>query len=221
MLKNLLNRRPSKVLKPFDVSSSFNQLRITFCDKNEVAASALANQFRLVKEVRVMVDNALTVKADAIVSPANSFGDMGGGIDKAIDDFYQGVAQKQIRHSIRYDYFGELPVGVAIILPMNRKRLPFLIAAPTMRIPGSVKGTLNAYLAMRAVLVTVLKYNQMTQNRIRHILVPSLCTGVGRMPPEESAEQMYSAHQNIISGNWQEIIHPSMAPYVLHKQNRE
>jgi O-acetyl-ADP-ribose deacetylase (regulator of RNase III) len=29
----------------------------------------------------------LHCKADAVVSPANSFGDMGGGLDKALDDF--------------------------------------------------------------------------------------------------------------------------------------
>lgn len=221
MLQNLFNRKPSKVLKPFELSSSSTQLRITFCDRDEEAASALAHQFQYVKEVRVMVDNALKVRADAIVSPANSFGDMGGGIDKVIDDYYQGEAQKQVMHSIRNDYFGELPVGTAIILPMNHKRLPFLIAAPTMRIPGSVKGTLNAYLAMRALLVAVLKHNQKTSNSIRHILIPGLCTGVGRMPPPEAAEQMYTAYQNIISGDWQEVIHPSIAPYVLHRQNVE
>ncbi|MCE7993473.1 MAG: phosphatase [Roseivirga sp.] len=161
----------------------------------------------------------MKLKADAIVSPANSFGDMGGGIDKAIDDFYKGKAQKNAIENIRRDFLGELPVGSAIILRMDNRRLAHLIVAPTMRIPGNVSGTINAYLAMRAILVAVFKHNERTPPKIQHIVVPSLCTGVGRMPFVQSAHQMLKAYQNIILGQWKDVIHPSVAPFVMKKQN--
>ncbi len=34
-------------------------------------------------------------------------------------------------------------------------RIPFVIAAPTMRVPASVQGSLNAYLSMRAAYDSV------------------------------------------------------------------
>jgi hypothetical protein len=46
---------------------------------------------------------------------------------------------------------GELVVGTADIVETGHAAIPFLIAAPTMRVPMVWHGSTNAYLAARAV----------------------------------------------------------------------
>jgi O-acetyl-ADP-ribose deacetylase (regulator of RNase III) len=67
-----------------------------------------------------------------------------------------------------------------------------------MRIPSNVGKTINAYLAMRAVLVAVVKHNRLPAPAIRHIALSSVCTGVGGMPFQEAAEQMQTAITSIL-----------------------
>src|SRR5262245_45212588 len=75
---------------------------------------------------------------------------------------------------------------------------PFLVVAPTMRVPGDSRGTINAYLAMRAALVAVLDHNGGEGGRIASVAAPGLCTGVGWMSADESAVQMRAAHDMIV-----------------------
>lgn len=203
-----------KTLKPFGHFSK-DILHLSFCDLNSDTAHALASAFAGVAQVEVIEGNLLDLSNDAIVSPANSFGDMSGGIDKHIDDLYKGAAQKTLMAVIADQFFGELPVGMAVIAVLPNQRFPFLVAAPTMRTPGSVIGTINAYLSMRAALVSVLRHNQSDQRTIHSVAVPGLCTGVGGMAPTESAEQMRTAFDHIINGGWRKVFHPAMAPYAL------
>src|SRR5262249_3418507 len=145
---------------------------------------------------------------DALVSPANSFGDMSGGIDQQIDRFYAGAAQPATKERIAERFHGELPVGIATIIAMSTRRFPFLIISPTMRIPSSVPGTINAYLSMRAALVSILDHNKNGSVRISSLAVPGLCTGVGGMSAEEAAQQMRVAYNMVVLGEWRQIVHP-------------
>ena len=85
-----------KTHKPFGRTSS-DALRISLGDMKPEIAIALATAFAGADQVEVVEGNLLDLACDAIVSPANSFGDMGGGIDKAIDDFHRGAAQRALR----------------------------------------------------------------------------------------------------------------------------
>jgi O-acetyl-ADP-ribose deacetylase (regulator of RNase III) len=140
---------------------------------------------------------------------------MSGGVDKHIDDFFQGEAQRAAVEAIRTEFLGELPVGVALVLQLPRPRTPWLVVAPTMRVPGNAANTLNAYLAMRAALVAVTRHNERSEKKIMRLAIPGLCTGVGGMSPAVSAMQMRAAYDTIIGGAWQEIAHPAMAPFAL------
>jgi O-acetyl-ADP-ribose deacetylase (regulator of RNase III) len=182
---------------------------------NAELAEAMAAAFFGVDQVEVVEGNLLDLECDALLSPANSFGDMSGGIDKAIDDFYRGAAQTALGSVIAKQFYGELPVGMAVVVEMASQRFPFLVAAPTMRIPGNVTGTINAYLAMRAALVAVLRHNDVQQRIIRSLAIPGLCTGVGGMPFRVAAEQMRVAYDNVLGGRWQRVVHPALAPYAL------
>ena len=201
-----------ETLKPFGKSSAAG-LRLSLGDLDSGVARALADAFADDDLVEVVRGNLLDLDCDGVVSPANSFGDMGGGIDKAIDDLHQGKAQTAVRAAIAERFLGELPVGMALVVELSGPRLPFVVAAPTMRVPGSVAGTINAYLSMRAVLVAVLLHEKV----IRSLAVPGLGTGVGGMHPADAAEQMRAAYDSVVGGGWRQVISPVLAPYAMRR----
>jgi len=206
-----------KVAKPFGKSRAPGTLRLRLCDTNPDVVDAWLEAFHDVDAVEVLEGSLLDADADALVSPANSFGDMGGGVDKHIDDFYKGAAQPALVAAIRDQFLGELPVGMALIVPMvGAPRFPFFVAAPTMRVPRNVSGTINAYLSLRAALVAVLRHNRHDDaRRIWRLAVPGLCTGVGGMSYGEAARQMRVASDNVVGGGWEAVMHPAMAPYAF------
>ena len=204
-----------KIIKSFGKGASANTLRLTLCDTNASMTEAWLDKFYGVDGVEILEGDLLNTDADAVVSPANSFGDMGGGVDKRIDDFFGGEAQNRVVRSIRERYYGEMPVGVAIVVPMPNARFPFLVAAPTMRIPGEAADGINAYLAMRGLLVAVYQHNAQSSPPIRSLAVSGLCTGVGGMSCGVSAHQMRVAYDNIVEGKWREVQHPAMAPFAF------
>ena len=210
-----VRRWQMKTLKPFGNSSTSKGPKLTIGDRHGEIAGALAEAFSGVPGVEVVEGNLLDAGCEAILSPANSFGDMGGGIDKAIDDYHQGAAQRALRAAIASHFLGELPVGIALVIELSDRRMPFLVAAPTMRVPGRVTNSLNAYLSMRAALVAVFRHNEISQRPIHTLAVPGLCTGVGGMPAAESAAQMRTAYDQIIGENWRTVLHSAMAPYVM------
>jgi O-acetyl-ADP-ribose deacetylase (regulator of RNase III) len=201
-------------VKPFGPDLPADALRISLCDLREEMTEAWEKQFAGVDGVEIVRDSILKLRCDALVSPANSFGDMDGGLDRAIDDFFGGAAQPRVKQWLADHFFGELPVGMAAVVPTDDRRFPYLICAPTMRIPSTVTTTLNAYLAMRAVLVAVLR-PATPGTAIRSLAVPGLCTGVGGMPCAVAAEQMRAAYDNILGGNWQHVVHSALAPFAM------
>lgn len=137
--------------------------------------------------------------ADAIVSPANSFGDMGGGIDLAYLRHFPHGLEARLQDAIRADCFGELPVGQALVVATADAAIPWMICAPTMRVPAAIAGTLNVYVAFRAALVAALRHAA----GIDSLLSPGMGTGVGAMPPQRAARQMRAAWDAIVAGHWQ------------------
>jgi O-acetyl-ADP-ribose deacetylase (regulator of RNase III) len=202
-------------LKPF--GSPAGPLRLSLADQSARVARALVSAFSEVAAVEVLHGNLLDVPADAVVSPANSFGDMSGGVDKVIDDFYRNEAQRRAVEAIASAWCGELPVGAALVVPLPGPRFAHLIVAPTMRIPGSIAGTINAYLAMRAILVTVLRHNSSGAAPIRTVAVPGLGTGVGGLHPDDAAEQMRRAFDSVVGEQWRRVVHPALAPFALRR----
>jgi O-acetyl-ADP-ribose deacetylase (regulator of RNase III) len=204
-----------KVVKPLGRRRASDSLRVSLCDRNAEVAQVLADSFRDIEEVEVLVGDLLDLDCDALVSPANSFGDMSGGVDQRIDRFYEGAAQRAAMERIASRFHGELPVGMAGLIEMGTRRFPFLIIAPTMRVPSRVHGTINAYLSMRAALIAIHDYNRDAHRPIRSVAAPGLCTGVGGMPPEEAAQQMRAAYDMVVLGGWKRIVHHAQAPFAL------
>lgn len=141
--------------------------------------------------------NILHSKADAVVSPANSYGFMDGGIDLAYRNFFGLGIQNRLQSVIQRDFNGCLPVGKAIIIPTLKESILHMVAAPTMERPHNVVKTDNAYIAMKAALEAVRLFIERSDAPIKKILVPGLCTGIGRMDPFVSAKQMRTAFDEV------------------------
>lgn len=149
------------------------------------------------ENVKIVEGDITKLQCDAMVSPANSFGFMDGGLDYALSERFGWDLEKRLQKQIKELPEGELLVGQAIVLETGDKEVPFLISAPTMRIPTNfnIDTSVNAYLAMKAILIKA-----KTDDRISSVAIPGLCTGVGRMQPLIAARQMYQAYSEIILG---------------------
>ena len=175
-------------------------LRIVLCDINRKIIRAWEEHFDGLDDVEVHQGDIFEVEADALVSPANSFGFMDGGLDYAISEFFEWKIQPRVQAVLREKHSGELPVGQAEIIETGNTTFPYLISAPTMRTPTDVSRTLNAYLAMRAILMAVLRFNKENADAINSVVIPGLGAAVGRMPADRCARQMRAAYDNVIGG---------------------
>jgi O-acetyl-ADP-ribose deacetylase (regulator of RNase III) len=166
-------------------------------------AIAWTTAFKSISDVLIVEGDILNDRCDSLVSPANSFGFMDGGIDLAYLGHFGPEIQSRVQARIRSDFHGELPVGQAAIVPTGHKTTPYLVVAPTMRIPDRVGNTLNVYLAFRAALLAVLTHNASASNAIRSLRSPALGTGVGAMPLTRAARQMHAAYVSVFeSPDW-------------------
>jgi O-acetyl-ADP-ribose deacetylase (regulator of RNase III) len=140
----------------------------------------------------------IVVRADAIVSPANSFGFMDGGIDAVYTHQFGFGLEERLRTLLASEHGGELPVGSAVIVETEDEAIPWRISAPTMWVPEPVPETVNAYLAFRAALRAVLAHNSSGRRPIHRILCPGLATTTGQMPVHRCAAQMRAAWDNVL-----------------------
>jgi O-acetyl-ADP-ribose deacetylase (regulator of RNase III) len=169
-------------------------LLLTF---DSAMAAAWSKAFSGVPGVDVVEGDILEGRCDAVVSPANSFGFMDGGIDLAYRRYFGSDLQSRVQAKIRSEFRGELPVGQAMIVPTGHETVPYLVAAPTMRIPDEIGDTVNAYLAFRAALLAVIAHNDMNTTLIKSLRVPALGTGIGAMPLGRAAYQMHAAYVSV------------------------
>ena len=149
-------------------------------------------------EVEVLTGDYFQQSADAIVSPANSFGIMDGGLDLAIRNELGFQVEAGIQEVILSKYHGEMPIGNAEIINTNHDRWSYMIAAPTMRIPENIAFTLNAYIAFRAILIAINRFNEHNLSKpINSLVCSGLGTGIGSMEPVKCAAQMRAAYKLI------------------------
>jgi O-acetyl-ADP-ribose deacetylase (regulator of RNase III) len=168
---------------------------IWLVDKWKPLTDAWSEVFAEQESIRVECGDFFRA-ADALVSPANSFGIMDGGLDLAIRTEMGGDIQRRVQSVILDRHHGELPVGSAEVVETDSEKWPFLVVAPTMRVPEPVSNTLNAYLAFRAALLGVRTFNK-EKIRIRSMVVPGLGTGIGGMDARRCAAQMRVAYDQV------------------------
>lgn len=93
--------------------------------------------------VTIAVGDILETKADAILSPANSFGFMDGGIDLLYSRHFGWELQDNLQALLADRFQGELPVGQAVVVPTANASLAYLVSAPTIRIPQIIEHAVN------------------------------------------------------------------------------
>lgn len=171
-------------------------MKVVLAARERELGRAWEAAFHDVDAVRVHHGSILDVRAEALVSPANSFGYMDGGIDLLYSETFGWDLEARVRQAIADAHYGELPVGQAVRVPIgDDPRFDWLIAAPTMRVPMKVGGTTAALQAFRAVLHTAVTHG------IGSVACPGLGTGVGQMPAAQCARQMRYAWSIVMEGH--------------------
>lgn len=163
-----------------------NIMWITVVDTNEKVVQA-AGKRGIDACCGSIFDPVLGEYPDAVVSPANSFGFMDGGIDWEYTCHFGIKVADNVKRFIKDTFGGELLVGQACVVETNSSRIQFLVVAPTMRVPTNIYGTANVYLAVRAAL------HVSRDMGFKHVAFPGMGTGVGMMPPYAFAKQMSQA----------------------------
>ena len=107
---------------------------------------------------------------------------------------------------IKADHAGELLVGSATIVETEHESIPYLIAAPTMRVPMVLDTSINPFLAARAVFALIrdgvfpsgANAGQPIHEHVQSVAIPGLGTGVGRVPPVQCSKQVRAAIEDIV-----------------------
>ncbi len=180
-------------------------LRLVLCAVEDALAEAWEAAADGRREVYTHRGSTLDGPADAVVSPANSYGWMRGGIDSVYAHAFPAIEQ-HVRSAVLAYHGGELPVGQAVIVPTDVAAPAWLISAPTMREPGErlPQDTVHPYLAARAVFRMWrdgrLEDDRPVRSVVSTIAMPGLGTGIGGVPPEVCARQVMAA--------WDEVFAP-------------
>lgn len=175
-------------------------LKLILLAPNSLLAAAFQRYFNYFPDVEIFNDYFQWLTAfDCLVSPANSFGLMDGGMDADIIKFFGSSLMDRTQEAILQDYLGEQPIGTSLIVETANLKHPFIAHTPTMRVPMSIAGTDIPYVAMWAMLLAVRRHNQKRDHRkIETVACPGLGTGIGRVPYNEAARQMALAYDNFL-----------------------
>lgn len=164
-------------------------MELFLIDTSPVIVSAWDRVFFDLPEIVIEQGNILDRAENTIVSPANSYGYMDGGIDRVYRDFFGTSIENTVQDSIKKKWGNYLPVGSSILVQTGSQTIPYLIVAPTMFLPEPIKPQ-NCFYAMSAILNAVDKH----KNIVSKVFCPGLGTGVGQVEPIESAKEMKAAY---------------------------
>ena len=175
-------------------------LKLILVDPNMELCKAFKKHFKGLPNVQIV--NGLFQRLsefDCMVSAANSFGLMDGGVDLAIVGYFGVELMDRVQQKILTEYLGEQPVGTSFIVETGNPKHPFLAHTPTMRVPMRITRTDNVYNAMWAMLLAVHHHNKGSERKIKTIACPGLGTATGQVNENEAARQMALAYRNYMN----------------------
>lgn len=176
---------------------------VIICNLNKDSLGDYRKKFSGYPKVKIIIGNILSQECDAVVSPANSFGFMDGGLDYKLSEYFGQDLERRLQKIIREKHNSELLVGEAEIVETGNRKIPYIVSSPTMRVPMQLEKTsINAYLSTRAALLAIDKFNTSTEKKIHTVAFPLMCTGVGKMPYSTSARQMRIAYDDVVLGKF-------------------
>ncbi|MBM4070944.1 MAG: phage tail protein [Planctomycetes bacterium] len=166
---------------------------------DEAMCDAFRERFAGLPNVRVIQGRFEDLEPhDCFVTAGNAFGLMTAGIDAAVVRRFGDSLMAKVQQQIMDRFFGEQPVGTAFVVRTDDPRLPFLVHAPTMRVPGNIEGTDKVYAATWAALLAIQSHNQTDDRRLQVVAFPAMGTGFGGVPFCEAARQMAVAYRHFL-----------------------
>jgi O-acetyl-ADP-ribose deacetylase (regulator of RNase III) len=144
----------------------------------------------LVEEGALLSESA----KDAVIAPTNSFGYLDSGLDDLFARRFGTRLQRALQEQIACEWCGELPVGEALVTPTGDFALPFLIAAPATRLPGSITAEPNMHLSLLAALRAVDDWNAQGEGPFMEcVVLPDMCRRLPGWTAERLCFQLRSA----------------------------
>lgn len=174
-------------------------MKLYLVDTSLDIVTAWETAFSKFEGVTIECGDILNLAHDTLVSPANSYGYMDGGIDRIYRDHFDIQIEHTVQKEIGKREEGYLPVGESIVVPTHDKVIPRLIVAPTMFLPEPIKPD-KCFFAMTSILNTASKHAD-----IEHVFCPGLGTGVGQVEPMDSANEMARAYTKWLKRNKAQI----------------
>lgn len=182
-------------------------MKIYLLDRNPEMTNAWHEYFRSTGVIIINQDFGDFIKEhpdmEAIVSPANSFGLMDGGYDKAIIDYYGPQLMEHVQFAIINKWYGEQPVGTSMSVPISNRFYtkvykgnfeqfnPILIHTPTMRTPEAIEDPRIIYQCMRTCLI------EAKAQEVESIVIPAFGGCTGKVDPDTIAKLMFLAFNQI------------------------
>lgn len=177
-----------------------HQIKLILVDPNPALFTAWHKHFEMLPDVKIVNGYFENLSEfDCMVSAANSFGLMDGGVDLAIVRFFGKTLEARVQKHILERYLGEQPIGTSFIIETEHDRHPFIAHTPTMRVPMTIALTDNVYTAMWAMLLAVYEHNMIHDKKIKTIACPGLGTATGQVPHDEAARQMAIAYKHFLN----------------------
>lgn len=202
MTKDLLK---SKQILQQNRYKIFN-MKIYLLDINNDMCNAWKEYFEGLYNIEVVNDNFKHfmdehLEIDCVVSPANSFGLMDGGYDKAIIDYFGTGLMNDVKKAIIYNWHGEQPVGTSLSVPIYNRvintiygsKICTLIHTPTMRTPEKISDSRIIYQCMRTTLI------EAKRKQVKHIVIPAFGGATGGISYNEIARLMFLAYEQIVN----------------------
>lgn len=167
-------------------------MRIVLCAFDRPLQEAWASEFgpfrplleRAGHCVHITVGDITALRITAVVSPANSYGHMRGGVDHAYTRRFGPGLETALRKSIARLPGGLLPVGQALAVATGDGIIPWLISAPTMETPSRLADAEPVFMASRAAAGRALGEG------FDSVAFPGMGTGVGGLNVEDAARAM-------------------------------
>lgn len=155
------------------------EMKIILCDNNENMIYEWERVFSNRENINCILGDycktAENENVDALVSPANSFGIMDGGLDLYIQKFYlknniniQDLVQEEIKRL----FYGIQTVGSSIFI---KNDFINLIHTPTMKVPGQINDLNAIYFATRNTIICA------RENGVKKIIIPAFGAGIGNI----------------------------------------
>lgn len=175
-------------------------------DMNPEVCAHMEQAFKDCPKVGVQHGDIFLTVVDAAVSPANSFGWMDGGIDAYYCKVLGPRVEDDVKAAIANERFGELLIGKALVVGVVGSPLcRWLIASPTMRVPGPTSPA-AVYLATRAAVHAALVAGFAT------VAMPGMGTLTGRVPAGIAAGAMRAGYGDAMA--WTAAHYPHLRPEV-------